>query len=486
MNLRNRIKIAANILRGRIIDSQRVITKGIDVGTGTVGIFGGLNESKENKFEQVTIADLENEDLDELIVKLVKSDPALDQAADFFTTLVTQGHEVTSESSRGERAIEEINGILEESKTSLDVIVKHCASSLIIRGDICAETEFDESNHPKNFWIEDPIHVEWKYLREEGGARWALGQMVNGRWQEISSPNVYYLAGNPLVGERASRSPLQTALFPAVSQTAMIRSLQSILDVHAWAQTLFKVKKLELIKLENEGGDIDDVNETIQEAMDLIATLAKKKPNQVMGMTDDIEPVELSGGGEKYGFTRDIGLLYDKRISAGTKLASTIGGPAERADYSTRQQGLFYSSYLQSGQANIKTPIEWGYRRFMRSIGVPSDPIYTTKSVNVESRMIEAKAFQEIMTGINLATQAGMPLPLAIEFFEEEAGQTFSGELKAKIEEQYVAPVNAEPNNEEPEDEDDEQETQDNSYIRTAGQAFLARKHRRKFQRRSR
>ena len=118
-----------------------------------------------------------------------------------------------------------------------------------------------------------------------------------------------------------------------------------------------------------------------------------------------------------------------------------MGGATERADYSTRQNGLFYSAYMQTSQEHIKAAIEWAFKRFFRSIGITDDPIYTSKSVNVDARMVEAKAFQEIMTGIKSAVESGMPLPLAIEFFEEEAGQTFSADLKAKIEEQYVPPT---------------------------------------------
>lgn len=475
MKLSRRIKIASDIIRGKKINSERIITEGLqaNLGVGTVGIFGGLkNDSKRDEsFEQVTVKDLEEEYLDTLLPKIVKSNPAIDQAADFFTTLVSQSHKVTAETSQGERAIEEINEILKENKTSLSLSVIHCASSLIIRGDICAETEFDENAAPKNLWINDPIWVDWRYLSDALGVRWALGQYARGVWEEIISPNVYYLSSNPLIGERTSRSPLQTALFPAIAQSSMLKSLQSILDVHAWAQTLFSVKKLELIKLQSDGGEIEDINEEIQEAMNNISTkLASKKPDQVMGMTDDIEMVETSGGGEKYSFTRDIGELYDKHTSMGSKLPGNVGGQSERADYSTRHQGLFYSAYLQSRQENITEVIEWAYRRFMRSMGVTDDPIYTSKSVNVEARVIEAEAFQQIMEGIKLAVDAGMPLPLAIEFFEEEAGQTFSANLKSSLTEHY------EMNPSQPEMMDSDRELQDTSFIAEAGSRFIQKK----------
>ena len=166
-----------------------------------------------------------------------------------------------------------------------------------------------------------------------------------------------------------------------------------------------------------------------------------------MGMTDDIQPVELGGSGENLTFTKDIGELYDKRTAMGSKTPSTIGGAQQRADYSTRQQSLFYSLYLQTGQDDIGTCIEWAYKRFLISRGIVDDPIYTSKPMNVESKRIEAEAFQEVMEGINKAVQAGMPLPLAVDFYEEESGTTFSAKLKARIEKEYVPPQQPNQNN---------------------------------------
>ena len=470
MKLRNRLKIASDIIRGKTIDSERIITERIDLNNGSIGIFGGLTEEGDNDgvFETVTVKELEDTNLHTLLPKIIKSDPAIDQIVSFFTTLVPQNHSVTAETSRGENAIQEILQMLEEKKNPLSLVVSHCASSLIMRGDICIETEFNESNKPENIWVPDPRWVEWRLISEKGNQRWALGNYnsnSSGRgsssiWKEIVSPNVHYISGEPLIGERSSRSPLQTALFPALSQSAMIRTLQSILDVHAWAQTVFVVKKLELIKLESEGADIEDVNAQIKEAMALIKKLGKKRPDQVMGVTDDIEPMEMGGSGDKYLFTKDIGQLYDKRVAMGSKVPATIGGPAERSDYSTKEQGLFYSAYLQSSQERIRDAVEWAIKRFLRSMGVADDPIYTSKSINVQARMIESEAFLAVMTGIKAAVDAGMPLPLAIDIFEEEAGQKFSAKLKARIEKEYVKP--ADPVNDKPAQDP---KMQDNNFI---------------------
>ena len=421
-----------------ILDAIRQVTESIDIGTGQVGLFGGLlDEGRGLKYnyEEVTLKDLKEMDLQKLIPKVIKSDPAIDQSVDFFTTLITQQASITSENDRAEREIQELNEIFEERNNPLSLNIAHCASSLIMRGDILAETEFDENAEPINFWVNDPVWVEWRLISSGNTSRWAMGQYSKGTWQEIDTPNVFYLSGNPLVGERSSRAPLQTALFPALSQTGMIKSLQSILDIHAWAQTLFKYKKLELLELSgNENVDMDkSVNQQITEGMNLIKLLGKKKPDQIMGITDDIEPVEMPGGGDKLTWTEGIGRLYDKRVAAGSKTPATIGGQQQRADYSTRQQNLFYSVYLQSGQENIQKTLEWGYKRFLISRGITEDPVFTTKSVNVEARLIESEAFQEMMSGLYLATQAGLSLPIAIELFEAESGQSLPGELKQKI-----------------------------------------------------
>ena len=466
MKITDRLKLASKAMFskqfGKTYDASRIITEALDLNFGSIGLFGGLQsltggeQDKKYYLEQISPKDVESTDIRKLLPKVIKSDPALDQASDFFTTLTTQAHTITAEDDRTEREINEITEFLEAEGNPLDLNVMHAASSLIMRGDICVETEFDDNGEIVNLWVNDPIWVEWRMVADpqKNTTRWALGHYSKAIWEEIKMPyraNVYYLAGNPLIGERTSRSPLQTAVFPALSQTQMIKSLQSILDIHAWAQTLFSVQKLELMKIQAmEGSEIDDVDGEVMTAMELINTvLAQKKPHQVMGMTDDIKPVELGGGGEKLTWTTDMGNLYDKRVSMGSKTPSTVGGQQQRADYSTRQQNLFYSVYLQSGQENLAKTFVWSYTRMLRSRGNTGTPIYSSKSVNVEARRIEAEAFQEIMKGIGEAVNAGIPLPCAIELFEEQAGQTFPADLKSKIEKHFneYGPVNMQQNN---------------------------------------
>ena len=416
-----------------IIDNRREFIGPLEINSN-VGIFGLIGEDRGKEvYKQVSLKDLQNEDLRTLIPKVVKSDPAIDQVTAFFQTLTTKNHKVTAETDAGQRLVDGLLEMLRLQKNPLSLAVNHCASSLILWGDICIETEFDENRNPKNLWVIEPHKVEWRLLPENNSTRWAMGTYRDGNWVEIDSPNVEYIAGAPMVGERSSRSPIQAGLFPALSQSAMLANLESIIAVQAWSQTIYSIQKLEMLKLQAEGAEIDDINAEIKSAKEQLSKLKDKMPSQILALTDDIKAIGLQGGGVDMLWTKEMGTYQDKRVSQGTKTPTTVGGPQERADYSTKQQGLFYSALLENGQENIQYAIEWAFTRFLRAMGSSDTVHLTSKSSDVVSRQIEAETFLDMMLAVKAAVDAGMTLPTAIQAYEEESGQTFSDELKNRI-----------------------------------------------------
>lgn len=397
--------------------------------------------------EMVSEKDLLTLDINDLAIKMVKNDSLTDLAVDSFTTLTTLEHSITAGSDRGQREVDAILQLLEEKKAPLSLHVSHIASSLIVRGNACIETEFDEAGNPLNLWVIDPRWFEWRLTDKQ----WQLGQYETAsEWKPIESPNVVWLAVNPLVGERTGRSPIQTSFTSSLDDAALIGNLSKIVRTQAGVRRYIQFKVLEMKKAEFTDDEIDAEIAQAQKDMDQWANL---KPEDVPTSTDNIQWNEVQGesGAGNFRWADTLDRVYDRKGLRGTKLPPFVANSNEFvAESSAETQSKFYSVRLGAGTELLTEGIEWAFRRFLRARGVSDDPVFTTKRVNAVERLEESRAFEAAMKAIGAAVEAGIALDIAIDLFEGETGHTISAEVKQAI----AARLEAYP---EPEPEPDEE-----------------------------
>ena len=425
------------------VSFDRITTEGIfSPREKMIRILGGLRTETggvNQKFEKVSEADLMNLDVNDLVFKMVKSDSLIDLTVNLYCTLVSLEHEVTSESDVGDRAIREINEMLEMKKIPLSLLVSHICSSMILRGNVCVERVFDDKMMPSSVFAVDPRWFRWQ-LKDKGtgdGQMWYLGQNVGDDagdpWSEIDSPNVLWLSINPLVGERMGRSPLQTAFSPLIGDTQLLDAMTKVIQTQAFVRRYIQFKVLKAKELNYSDTQIDQM---VKDAKKDMTAWANLDHDDIPTSTDVIDWNSEGGatgiGGFNFAETADR--MYDRKSFRGVKLPGFMTGSNEnQAETSAATEAKFYSVQLGSGQGHLKFVLEWVYRGFLRSMGIRADPVVTTKRINAVERLEEALAFEAILKGVLIATQAGMSLPSALMFYEQESGSTLSGDLKAAV-----------------------------------------------------
>lgn len=400
-------------------------------------IWGGIKTENLGRqvFEKVSPKEIDGLPIPEAIVKLVKSDPTMDLAVSVFSTLTSQDHHMSAESDRAQREIDSILQMLEEKKNPFSLFVSHMATSIVIRGNVLVESIFLEGE-VDNLYALDPLWVEWREVTEEGSARWAMGQYREGDWKEIESPNWYWESIGAIVGERTGRSPLQTAIPSIIDNSSMRNSLHSILDRMAFTKRMIKIKALEMARLAADDSEFneEDINTLTDEAEKFIEEWKTLGVNDIPYFSDIMEWETDPGAGSGLDFTDKIDRMDDRKSLRGTKTPPSIAGSNEfTAESSAKNQTMFYSALLSGGQEAMKRSAEFCFRRFLRSRGIIDDPIFTSKSVDVVARVEEAKAFNEIMKGIRVATSSGINVEHAIELYEESSGNKFTPTIKEKI-----------------------------------------------------
>ena len=409
-----------------------------------MSLWGGLKTeggASQNKFEKVKTGDLEKLSIVDLAIKMVKSDPLLDMTVAYYCTLVSLEHTLTAESDVAQRAIDEINEMLEFKKIPLSLLVSHIASSTIVRGNVCVERVFDEKHRPSSIYSVDPRWFEWK-LMDAGvdGQRWFLGQYTgeHNTWEKLAeTPNVLWLSVNPLIGERAGRSPLATAFDPLIKDTELLNDLSEVVRTQAFVRRFIQYQTLKMKELGYSETAIDQMTKDAAKDMTKWANLG---PEEIPTSSDVVQWNQESGATGRGGlsFVDVVDRVYDRKSLRGAEMPAALAGSSEFAtETSIQTQGKFYSVNLGSGQERLAYMVEWGYRGFLRAMGIRGDPILSTKRVNALERIEEAKAFEAMMQGIERAVNAGIPLPTAIKMYEAESGQTFPADVIDEIKEEW-------------------------------------------------
>lgn len=407
-------------------------------------IFNGVRTESGGagaKFDKVSEDDLLKLPIVDLAIKMIKSDSLLDMTVSLYCTLVSLEHELTAESSTAERAIREINDLLEYKRIPLSLLVSHIASSMIVRGNICVERVFDKQGRPSSVFCMDTRWFEWK-LQDAGidGQMWFLGQNTGDRqsWERLrETPNVLWVSINPLIGERMGRSPIVTAFDPALKNTELLDALSKVVKTQAFVKRFLQIQQL---KMKEVGFTSTEIDKLTSEAHDDVKKWAGLGVDEIPFSSDvinwDQEPGATGRGG--LSFTTEANKQFDRMAMRGAGVPpGVVGGSEHVAEYGIRSETKFYGVTLGFGQETLKDTVEWVYRGFLRSMGIRGDPIFTTKRIDVIERLEEAQAFESVLKGIGLAVDSGIPLPTAIKMYEGESGTTFSADVKKEIKEAY-------------------------------------------------
>ena len=189
------------------ITAARELFEGAAVNTGVGSILSILidEDSKLERFKEVSIDDYPNTPIPDQVMNMVKTNPNLSQMQTVYSVLIAQDHKITADTDSGQRIIDEYRDMFQEKNNPWSLAVQHMASSIITRGNVLMETEFDESRNLLGIHVVDTKWYKAELIQEEEGQRWYIGRYIDGKFKKIESPNIRFQGINTLVGDRLAR-----------------------------------------------------------------------------------------------------------------------------------------------------------------------------------------------------------------------------------------------------------------------------------------
>ena len=394
------------------------------------------NFNTEQVFKELSEDEVLGNDINDLTDLLVRNDSGISRALDIFVTLGAISFSLTCEDPRGQALLDDGLELLERKNNPFRTFLARIMSSAYLRGNIFAEVSFDRQQNMSNFFCIDPRYAYWEGVKDPNDG-WIpqLMQWQNGQKIVIDSPNVIFMAINPLIDDIEGIGLAQTAFPPVLGDTFLFQDLRKVMRNHAWMQRFIAINQVEL---RQAGYSWEQVKEIVARDRQMIQEeWSNLDIEDIPVGTGEIEMRQYEGAS-----TRGLPQLdtadrtYDRKFIRGAKTTPFEMGSNEFvAESSARRQAWFQSVWTGYHQDNFEFLVEFLWKRVLLAKGILTDPVFKLKRSNADERRTEALVFGTMMSGINTAVGAGMPINMAIMLYEHVTGDQIPEEWMSEIEE---------------------------------------------------
>ena len=393
------------------------------------------NPQTEEQFTTMTEEELLALNPPDLADRMVKSDPTIDKIVDDFTIYATIDYDYSCEDSRGDEIIAEFLALLTEKRNGFPQLLVKAFTSIILRGEICAEIVFDDSYKASNLFIVDTQYLKVEQEKDPiDGQVWVLGQMRNGKFEKIDSPTVIFESINPLLKNPRGRSMIASSFPSVISDALMMQDLRKVVKSHAWTQRMIAINQIALYQAGFTG---DQIRQIVADDKVMIEQEWKQLgPGETPIGTGEIEFRQYEGaGGGRLTFVDTLDRVYDRKtIRGGKATPSMLGSNEFTAESSAEEQSVQYSMRVSSHQRTVERVFTRIFTQIIRSEGIAGKVDFQLKRINTRERKREAETFNAMITGIKTAIDASIPLKTAVKMYQEVTGFHFSAELLQDIE----------------------------------------------------
>lgn len=147
-------------------------------------------------------------------------------------------------------AINDFLGRLKETYGSVDVVINRMYMSAFLRGAFFGEVVLDKRGKlPLDIATPDPLGVRFKRVKDrDRGEVWALGQLVDGKWEPIRSTTVKYIPIDPAPDSPYGRPIAQPAVFTSLFLLGLLHDLRRVVAQQGYPRLDLEIVMDELLK----------------------------------------------------------------------------------------------------------------------------------------------------------------------------------------------------------------------------------------------
>ena len=366
---------------------------------------------------------LEFQSADRLIKILTDASPDVDRAHHDFLRYCNPGWILESDDPAAQTILDEFVLRMSDQGESLDAKIERLSSGAFLSGAFFLELVFDERGYEAiDLVVIDPFLAA--YRRQEDPVRgqyYQLGQVIDGRFVELTDPTIKYEPINPVPNNPFGRSLISSAIFPCVFLLGLLKSARQVVETQAWPRSLISVDRQILKETGVPPHDIKKYTEQIISQIKTEWPTLKKTEVPVYGSEVKIEgPVGAMGRNNLDGLNM-LERVLERWIIRALKTQPILFGSNEALTESHADvQLLNHTIFIKSIQSSLEKILTRFFTLVLRARGNSSIPVFRLKRVNAIERRREAEIFRIEMEAASIALENGF-------YTAEELREHFEG-----------------------------------------------------------
>lgn len=230
---------------------------------------------------------LRNTPVSDIIEIAIASSPEVSRAVWDFLRAAVPGWEcrvidprTEGEHPEGQKIVNEFRKRIALYHGGEEVLYTRMFTSILVRGSLLSEIYFEkDSKTPVDIAIPDPKTLRYREIDDPiRGVRWQVGQIQDGVFVPLEGETIRYVAHDPMPGKPYARSPLGSAVFPAIFLLGIFQDMRRVIANQGWPRVDISI-------------DVEGIQEMLAEALndDNIAENGEVIANVLASITSQVE-----------------------------------------------------------------------------------------------------------------------------------------------------------------------------------------------------
>jgi len=282
---------------------------------------------------------------------------------------------VNSESSRAERVIEDYIDSIESFGTSFDTHLDRLASGAFVRGAYFFEVVLNR-RRPVGFWVADPNLIRFReYENPVFGQDWERGQVINGKFETLMYPTVFYEPVDSVIGSPYGRSLISPSIFPCIFLLGFMLDLRRVIRNQGYYKVDFSLD-LEMLDKRIQQGMLSpaEVNAFVsQEIENIRQYYASLDPDDAYVHTSDITVNDVSGSLNTSGLSavESIIMILQNQLTLACKTIPILMGiNNSTSETHANRQWEDYMAAIRSCQRSLSRALGRAFSLVLQYTGI--------------------------------------------------------------------------------------------------------------------
>lgn len=391
-------------------------------------VFAADNEiGGEYQYEWMDSESLRRKSVSELLEIAIASSPEVGRAVWDFLRASVPGWECqvvdpTTESTHpeGQELINRFRNRIALHHGAEEVLYTKMFTSILVRGSVLSEVYFeDDTRTPVDIAIPDPKSLRFRRIDDAvRGERWQVGQIQDDDFVPLEGETIRYVAHDPMPGRPYSRSPLASAVFPAIFLLGIFQDLRRVIANQGWPRVDVSINVEAIQDMLADALDDDNIAENGEVIARILTTVTSQVEEAISGLkpgdwyvhsslvevNDAVGTMDVSSIGE---ITNVIEALERVAVKALKTMPLLQGISSNASENDANRQWEMWAAGVKALQHVVENSIQAHFDTVLQANGINATTRFRFSEIRAAEELRDAQTMMMELDNAIKAEQAG-------------------------------------------------------------------------------